>query len=116
MLITISNTRSKRVNENITRQCTRNVYMQIFMFVGFVVIEIRLFNRKKQKKKQKKMKNMATLRKIFFQISLAFNMFPTLALVISQIEWKLKVKMKFQFFRRAKIGLNDHSNPYYYTF
>ena len=31
--------------------------MQIFMFVGFVVIEIRLFNRKK---KQKKM-NMATL-------------------------------------------------------
>ena len=41
------------------------VYMQIFMFVGFVVIEIRLFNRKnrkkKKKKKKKKMKNMATL-------------------------------------------------------
>ena len=30
--------------------------MQIFMFVDFVVIEIRLFNRKK-----KKMKNMANL-------------------------------------------------------
>ena len=63
VLITISNTRRKRVNENITRQCTRqekkkyNIYMQILMFVGFVVIEIRLFNRKKQKK----MKNMATL-------------------------------------------------------
>ena len=69
--------------------------MQIFMFVGFVVIEIRLFNRKK-KKKQKKMKNMATLVKIeitcitsvlqaildfFFQMSLASNMFSTLVLV-----------------------------------
>ena len=67
VLITIRNTRSKRVNENIARQCTRQendnyVYMQIFMFVGFVVIEIRLFNRKKKKKKkQKKMKNTATL-------------------------------------------------------
>ena len=44
LLITISNTRSKRVNENITRQCTRQeenyVYMQIFMFVGVSVIEI----------------------------------------------------------------------------
>ena len=59
--MTISNTRSKRVNENITRQCTPPekmcIYMQIFMFVGFVVIEIRLFNRKKKKWK----KNMATL-------------------------------------------------------
>ena len=64
VLITISNTRSKRVNENITRQCTRqekNVYMQIFMFVNFVVIEMRLFNRKKKQKNKKKMKNMATL-------------------------------------------------------
>ena len=58
-------TRSKRVNENIAYNQTvhtprkKYVYMQIFMFVGFVVIEIRLFNRKK-KKKQKKMKNMAT--------------------------------------------------------
>ena len=63
VLITISNTRSKRVNENITRQCTRqekNVYMQIFMFVDFVVIKMRIFNRKKKQKK-KKMKNMATL-------------------------------------------------------
>ena len=65
VLITISNTRSERVNENITRQCTRQEEnMQIFMFVGVSVIEILLFNRKKkkkQKKKQKKMKNMATL-------------------------------------------------------
>ena len=29
-----------------------------------------------------------------------------------QSEWKLKVKMKFKFFHRAKIGQNDHSNPY----
>ena len=69
------------------------VYMQIFMFVGFVVIEIRLFNRKKKKKQKKK--NMATLLKlklhvlhlyykvflIFFQISLPFNMFSTFVLV-----------------------------------
>ena len=59
VLITISNTRSKRVNKNITRQCahtpgTKYVYMQIFMFVGFVVIVIRLFNRQQ-------MKDMATL-------------------------------------------------------
>ena len=99
--ITISNTRSKRVNENITRRTSaharkKNVYMymQIFMFVGFVVIEIRLFNRKKKQKKQKqkkKMKNSENLNYMyytcfpifsdFFQISLAFNMFPTLVLV-----------------------------------
>ena len=63
VLITISNTRSKRVNENITRQCPRqekkNVYMQTFMFVGVPVIEILLFNRKK---KEKKKKNMATVK------------------------------------------------------
>ena len=65
------------------------------MFVGFVVIEIRLFNRKKKKKqktkqkkkkKKKKMKNMKLhvlhlFYEPFFQISLAFNMFPTLVLV-----------------------------------
>ena len=34
------------------------VYMQIFMCVGFVVIEIRLFNRKKKQKKQKQKKKM----------------------------------------------------------
>ena len=37
-----------------------HVYMQIFMFVGFTVIEIRLFNQEKMKKKKKQMKNMAT--------------------------------------------------------
>ena len=31
---------------------------------------------------------------------------------ISQIEWKLKVKTDIQFSHRAKIGQNDHSNPY----
>ena len=65
VLITISNTRRKRVKENITRQCTRqenNIYNYIhanfYVFVGFVVIETWLFNRKKKKKK---MKNTATL-------------------------------------------------------
>ena len=50
-LITISNTRSKTVNENITKLCTcpeENMYtvMQIFRFVGVSVIEIRNFNKK----------------------------------------------------------------------
>ena len=67
VLITISNTRSKRVNKiNQTvhtpgRKYVYNV-MQIFMLVGVSVIEILLFNRKKKKKQKKqKMKNMATL-------------------------------------------------------
>ena len=62
VLITISNTRSKRVNENITRPENNYVCMQSFMFVGVSVIEILLFYRKKKKKqKKKKMKNMVTL-------------------------------------------------------
>ena len=31
---------------------------------------------------------------------------------ISQIEWKLKVKTEISVSHRAKIGQNDHSNPY----
>ena len=44
MLITISNTRTKRVNYNHTVHTPGNkyVYMQIFMFVGVSVIEILL--------------------------------------------------------------------------
>ena len=30
----------------------------------------------------------------------------------SQIEWKLKVKTQISIFPWAKIGQNDHSNPY----
>ena len=79
--------------------------MQIFMFVGFVVIEIRLFNRKKKKKKQK---NMATLRKwklhvlhLFYKLFLIFSDIISFQHVFhlgvgrSQIEWKLKVKFQF---------------------
>ena len=58
MLIAISNTRSKRVNKKYNQTVhtpgTKYVYMQIFMFVGFAVIEIRLFNQKKKKKKKQK--------------------------------------------------------------
>ena len=62
-LITISNTRSERVNENITTcivlmPVIKYVYMQNFMFIGISVIEILEFNRKKRKKKKK---NMAKL-------------------------------------------------------
>ena len=51
MLITISNTRSKRVNENIIVHIPgiKYAYMQNFMFVGASVIEILEFNRKMKK-------------------------------------------------------------------
>ena len=35
-----------------------------------------------------------------------------LAVGRSQIEWKLKVKTQISVFPWAKIGQNDHSNPY----
>ena len=112
MLITISNTRSKRVNENITRQCTRqekNVYMQIFMFVGVSIIEILLFNRKKKQKKNMVYNSVKieitcitpVLQAFldFFQISLVFNMFSTLVLVEVKLSRNLKLKMKTESFR-----------------
>ena len=60
VLIAISNTRSKRVNENITTLCTfpeENiyVYMQIFRFVSVSVIDIREFNKKMKKKNMTKL-------------------------------------------------------------
>ena len=94
------------------------------MFVGVSVIEILLFNRKK--KKQKKMKNMATLLKfqlhvlhlyyklflIFFPDIISFQHVFHLGVGRSQIEWKLKAKTHISVFPWAKIGQNDHSNPY----
>ena len=88
------------------------------MLVGVSVIEILLFNRKKKKK------NMATLRKfqlhvlhlyyklflIFFPDIISFQHVFHLCVGRSQIEWKLKVKISV--FPWAKIGQNDHSNPY----
>ena len=59
-LIIINNTRSKRVNENITTLCTFqekntciSVYIQISMFVDVLVIEILEFNWKKIKNKNR---------------------------------------------------------------
>ena len=46
----------------------------------------------------------------FFSDIISFQHVPHFGDGISQIEWKLKVK--FQFSHRAKIGQNDHSNPY----
>ena len=60
------------------------------MFVGVSVIEILLFNRKKKKKLKKQATLKISITCItpvlqafldFFQISLAFNMFPILMLV-----------------------------------
>ena len=59
--------------------------MQIFMFVGFVVIEIRLFNRKKQQKNMATVKIEITCITPVLQAFLDFfpdiNMFSTLVLV-----------------------------------
>ena len=89
-----------------------------------MVIEVRLFNRKKKKKKKQK-KNMATL-KIeitcitpvlqafldFFPDIISFQHVLQIGVGRSQIEWKLKVKTEISVFPWAKIGQNDHSNPY----
>ena len=96
------------------------------MFVGVSVIEILLFNRKKKQKKKKKMKNMASSVKIsitcitpvlqaildFFPDIISFQHVFHLGVGRSQIEWKLKVKTQISVFPWAKIGQNDHSNPY----
>ena len=92
MLITISNTRSKKFKENITRECTRqekNVYMRIFLIVGVSVIEILLLNLKQKKNNSVKIEITCSTPVLqaflaflaFFQISLAFNMFSILVLV-----------------------------------
>ena len=101
------------------------MYTWKFSCVGVSVIEILLFNRKKKQKKQKKkMKNMATLVKIsitcitpvlqaiFFPDIISFQHVFHLGVGRSQIEWKLKVKTQISVFPWAKIGQNDHSNPY----
>ena len=87
------------------------------MFVGFVVIEIRLFNRKKKKKQ--KMKNMhgnsvkieitcitPVLQSIldFFPDIISFQHVLHLGVGRSQIEWKLKVKTQISVFPWANIG------------
>ena len=63
-------------------------YMQNFMFVGVSVIEILEFNRKRSSTIMATVKVEITCSTLvlqgfldFFQISLAFNMFPTLVLV-----------------------------------
>ena len=52
---------SSKINDHGKQIDISRLVSMIFMFVGFVVIEIRLFNRKKKKKKKQKKKNMATL-------------------------------------------------------
>ena len=107
VLITISNTRSKRVNENITRQCTRqekNLYMQIFMLVGVSIIEILLFNRKKKKMKNSVKISITYITPVlqafldFFPDIISFQHVPHLDVGRSQIEWKLKVKTEISLF------------------
>ena len=48
----------------------------------------------------------------FFSDIISFQHVFHLGVGRSQIEWKLKVKTQISVFPWAKIGLNDHSNPY----
>ena len=48
----------------------------------------------------------------FFPDIISFQHVFHLGVGKSQIEWKLKVKTQISVFPWAKIGQNDHSNPY----
>ena len=48
----------------------------------------------------------------FFADIISFQHVFNLAVGRSQIEWKLKAKTQISVFPWAKIGQNDHSNPY----
>ena len=48
----------------------------------------------------------------FFADIISFQHVFHLAVGRSQIEWKLKAKTQISVFPWAKIGQNDHSNPY----
>ena len=48
----------------------------------------------------------------FFPDIISFQHVFHLAVGRSQIEWKLKAKTQISVFPWAKIGQNDHSNPY----
>ena len=48
----------------------------------------------------------------FFSDIISFQHVFHLGVGRSQIEWKLKVKTQISVFPWAKIGQNDHSNPY----
>ena len=90
--ITISSTRTTRVYyTSIPQYVMIYFHMQRFKFIDFMVIEVRFF--KEKKKKKKKMKNMDKMWKSFFQI-LCFShaLYPDI--IKSEINLKLKVKMK----------------------
>ena len=48
----------------------------------------------------------------FFPDIISFQHVFHLGVGRSQIEWKLKAKTRISVFQWAKIGQNDHSNPY----
>ena len=96
----------------------KNVYMQIFMFVGFTVIEIRLFQPGEEEEAEDEEHGNSVKIEItsitpvlrafldFFSDVISFQHVSHFGDGISQIEWKLKVS------HWAKIGQNDLSNPY----
>ena len=94
--------------------------MQIFMFVGVSVIEILHALQPKEEEEDEEHGNSVkisitcitpVLQAIldFFSDIISFQHVFHLGVGRSQIEWKLKVKTQISW---AKIGQNDHSNPY----
>ena len=82
------------------------------MFVGVSVIEILLFNRKKKKQKKKEHGNSVKISITCITPVLQAILDFFTDIISIQIEWKLKAKTQISVFPWAKIGQNDHSNPY----
>ena len=126
VLITISNTRSERVNENITRQCTRqeeNMYTCKFScLLDFQLLRYCSSTGRRRRSRRRRCNSVKisitcitpVLQAIldFFPDIISFQHVFHLGVGRSQIEWKLKAKTQISVFPWAKIGQNDHSNPY----
>ena len=124
-LITISNTRSKRVNkntQNLVRKTGVILVIIILIFHSFAMFFIFLLNSRilitetstnlKICRYTYFIPGMCTILSYFadfFSISICFQHVLYFDVGKSQIEWNMKVKVKFQF---TGLMLNDHSNPY----
>ena len=99
--------------------------MQIFMLVGVSVIEILLFNPEEEAEEEEDEEHGNSVKISitcitpilqalldFFPYIISFQHVFHLGVGRSQIQWKLKVKIQISVFPWAKIGQNDHSNPY----
>ena len=89
--------------------------MQIFIVVGFVVQPEEEEDEEHGNSVKIKITCITPVLRVFldfFSDIISFQHVPHFGIGISQIEWKLKVKTDISVFPWAKIGKNDHSNPY----